>query len=321
MKFIALTAAVSATNLMTSDEYAFMKYVTDFGRSYATKAEFNFRLNIFRRNLAEIEAHNSNPNKTSTMGLNFLADRTDDEKKKMMGLLPNTERKTMSFFNEDNLADSVDWRTKGAVTPVKNQGQCGSCWSFSATGAMEGAHWVATGNLVSLSEQNLVNCSWKQGNLGCNGGLMQRAFTYAQSNPLETEADYPYTATSSILGCKYDKSKGVVAVTSQANVPAGSVSQLMAAISQAPVSVSVDAGSSVFQLYKSGVVTGSACGTQLNHGVLAVGYGTDANGVDYYIVKNSWGAAWGDQGYILLGREDGDGVCGIQMDSSQPKTN
>lgn len=127
---------------MTSDEYAFMKYVTDFGRSYATKAEFNFRLNIFRRNLAEIEAHNSNPNKTSTMGLNFLADRTDDEKKKMMGLLPNTERKTMSFFNEDNLADSVDWRTKGAVTPVKNQGQCGSCWSFSATGAMEGAHWV-----------------------------------------------------------------------------------------------------------------------------------------------------------------------------------
>jgi len=322
MKFAVacLLASASAYDLMDTEEYQFMSFITEQGRSFGTTAEYKFRLNVFKNRLAEHKAHNEVEGQTSTVGVNHLTDRTDEEIKQLLGFkeMPVSEDRNETLLSEENLADSMDWRAKGAVTPVKNQGQCGSCWSFSTTGAMEGAHFVATGNLVSLSEQNLVDCSWL--NHGCNGGMMDLAFTYAKSHALETEAEYPYTAKSGLFACKYDKSKGAVKVSGYTDVKKSSAPQLKAALNTGPVSVAIQADQPVFHAYTGGIITGTSCGTQLDHGVLAVGYGTE-NGTDYYIVKNSWTAQWGEQGYVRIGIEDGAGVCGIQSQPSYPTTN
>jgi len=220
----------------------------------------------------------------------------------------------------EDVADAVDWRDQGAVTPVKNQGQCGSCWSFSATGSMEGRYQIKTGNLVSLSEQQLVDCSTSQGNMGCNGGLMDYAFQYAESNPLETEAEYPYTAKDG----KCHVSGGEVAVRSFKDVTPKSASALKAAAAEGPVSIAIDAGGIAFQLYHGGIMKGgglTGCGTSLDHGVLLVGYGSE-NGKDYWIVKNSWGASWGEKGYLRMARDDSStdaGTCGLQLQPSYPE--
>jgi len=196
------------------------------------------------------------------------------------------------------LASEVNWVDKGAVTGVKNQGQCGSCWAFSTTGAIEGAREIAGSGLTSLSEENLVECS-KQ-NHGCGGGAMVLGFMYAEKNPLMTEAAYPYTSGGGHSGsCKYQKSEGVGSVKGFEEV-SKSASQMKAAISKGPVSVAIEADKSVFQHYRSGVLTGRACGTKLDHGVLAVGYGSE-DGEDYFLVKNSWGGSWGDNGYVKIG--------------------
>jgi len=321
MKFAvaALLATASAYETMEASEYAFMKYITEHGKMYATKAEYNFRLAQFQKRVAEHETFNAQ-NNTSSQGINFLTDRTDEEIKKMLGYktMPLEAPRNQRYFPEVELADSLDWRTKGAVTPVKNQGQCGSCWSFSTTGAMEGAHFIKTGNLVSLSEQQLVDCSML--NHGCNGGSMALAFMYAKKHPLETETDYPYTATSGLFRCKYNKDKGVVGTTGQTDVKPKSASQLKAALNNGPVSVAIEADQPVFHQYTGGVITSSSCGTALDHGVLAVGYGTDAEAGDYYIVKNSWTTQWGEQGYVRIGIKDGAGICGIQMQPILPST-
>jgi C1A family cysteine protease len=318
----ALLANVSTYKvgeLMTEADYKFIDFVSSQGRSFATKAEFEFRSNIFRQRLAEHEAHNSK-NTTWTIGVNQLTDRTDEEIKTLLGFkaMPTTpEDKTVSV-EEIEAATPVDWRAKGAVTPVKNQGQCGSCWSFSTTGALEGAHAIKTGNLVSLSEQNLVDCSWS--NHGCKGGLMDLAFKYTESHKLETEAEYPYTAKTGLFACKYKKDLGVVGATTYADVPKNSIPQFKAFLAKGPVAIAIEADRSVFNQYTGGIITGTACGTQLEHGVLAVGWGVE-NDTEYYIVKNSWSAQWGEKGYVRLGIEAGPGVCGIHTSASQPVTN
>ena len=211
---------------------------------------------------------------------------------------------------------SVDWVAAGAVTPVKNQGQCGSCWAFSTTGSTEGAIFVSGKPLPVLSEQQLVDCAGAQGNQGCNGGLMDYGFQYIIDNKgIGSEASYPYKAADGT--CK--KVASVATITSFKDVPTNSETALVAAIVQQPVSVAIEADQDSFQLYAGGVMS-AVCGSQLDHGVLAVGYGT-LNASDFYQVKNSWGADWGMKGYILLGRGaafKAAGQCGIQMDPSYP---
>jgi len=178
---------------------------------------------------------------------------------------------------------------------------------------MEGAHCVASGSLVSLSESELVDCDTADGNAGCNGGDMQTAMVWTEANPLATEEAYPYKASDGT--CKESSVTGVVGCTGNAPVAAGSMSGLMSSIETAPTSVAIEADKLVFQFYTSGIMNSAKCGTNLDHGVLAVGYGSDGD-QGYYIVKNSWASSWGDQGYIKIGRSgDGDGICGIQMDA------
>jgi len=207
------------------------------------------------------------------------------------------------YLSEDQLKDTVNWVTQGAVTGVKNQGQCGSCWSFSSTGAIEGAEFLhGTKKLTSLSEQQLVDCSTR--NNGCKGGSMGLAFLYTEKNPLERESDYPYTAKDG--NCKYERSKGVGEVKDAYSVKADNPSALMSVIKQyGPVSIAVEADKSVFQHYKTGVLDSPLCGKHLDHGVLAVGYGED-----YFLVKNSWGPTWGAEGYLKISNSASN-ICGI----------
>jgi len=193
--------------------------------------------------------------------------------------------------------DIVNWVNKGAVTGIKNQGQCGSCWSFSATGSMEGEKFIKTGTLTSLSEQNLIDCSTREGNMGCNGGLMDDAFKYVISNRgIDTESSYPYQATGP-NACKFNAANIGDTISSYKDVTRGSESALQTAVNQQPISVAIDAGHNSFQLYKSGVYYEPACSaSQLDHGDLAVGYGTYNSGKAYWLVKNSWGTGWGSQG-------------------------
>jgi len=325
MKYAALVAGTSAFALQSGDvisatEYKFMSFISSYNRSYGTVAEYKFRLEQFAKRVAEHERFNAVSGQTSTQGVNHLTDRTDAEIKMLNGFkeMPTkAENRTVSL--EATASSPIDWRAKGAVTPVKNQGQCGSCWSFSTTGAMEGAHFVSSGKLLSLSESNLVDCSWL--NHGCNGGMMDLAFQYAEGHSLESEADYPYHPNTGIFACKYDKSKGQVKVTTYTDVPKNSSEQLKAALQKQPVSVAIEADQPVFHQYTGGIITSDSCGTGLDHGVLAVGYGVDASKGEYYIVKNSWTADWGEKGFVRIGVKDGAGICGIQMSASYPTTN
>lgn len=300
---------------------SFESWINMYNVSYPTITEYNIRQSIYLKNLIKIAQHNSE-NHTWTMGVNRFADLTGQEfSQQYAGCYHQTRMyNNVVELESTALPQSVNWTAEGVVTPVKNQGQCGSCWAFSTTGSTESAWSISKNESVSLSEQQLVDCSNAEGNQGCNGGLMDYGFQYIINNHgLTTEDNYPYTAKDGT--CNKQKASNVAAnIIGFTDVPPNSELALMTAIARQPVSVAVEADQSSFQMYSSGVMT-ATCGTNLDHGVLAVGYGT-LNNQDYWIVKNSWGADWGLNGYILLGRGakyGANGQCGIQMDPSYPR--
>merc|ERR1712093_772702 len=264
----------------------------DNSKSYSNE-EFVFRWNVWKENQQLIDEHNRS-NKTFFLAMNKFGDLTNAEFNKLFkGLafdysLHANKAAAEKAVPAPGLPADFDWRQKGAATHVKNQGQCGSCWSFSTTGSTEGANFLKTGRLTSLSEQNLIDCSGSYGNNGCNGGLMDYAFEYIINNKgIDTEASYPYQTAQ--YSCQYN--------------PANSGA--------------IDASHNSFQFYSGGVYYESACSsTQLDHGVLAVGWGTE-NGQDYWLVKNSWGADWGLSGYIKMARNRNNN-CGIATSASYP---
>ncbi|KAJ9584365.1 hypothetical protein L9F63_021292, partial [Diploptera punctata] len=307
---MAVTACycVSLTEVLHA-EWALFKL--KYGKHYESKAEEEFRMRIFLENKEKIAKHNAEYElglHTYTLGINRFADQLHHEiSGKMNGFdskNAGSKRLGSTFITPENVVipDEVDWRQKGAVTPVKNQGQCGSCWAFSAVGSLEGQHFRKTGNLTSLSEQNLIDCSADYGNKGCYGGLMDYSFEYIKKNGgIDTEESYPYEAQ---LGkCRYNHSTIGATDTGYTDIKAGDEQMLKEAVATiGPISVVIDANADSFVFYESGIVCDPSCSsTQLNHAVLVVGYGTDEKTKqDYYIVKNSWGEIWGDKGYIKM---------------------
>ncbi|KFM80821.1 Cathepsin L, partial [Stegodyphus mimosarum] len=304
---LALVALACAAPFTPELDVHWENYKKLHGKSYKAFEEYSRRM-IWESNLSKIIKHNIEADlkqHSFRLGLNHLSDMTTEEVNSLLnGYKPSKKVSTTTFVppSHISLPDEVDWRKEGLVTKVKDQGQCGSCWAFSTTGSLEGQHKKKTGNLVSLSEQNLMDCSTEQGNQGCNGGLMDNAFEYIKENGgIDTEESYPYEAVEG--PCRFKKANVGATVTGYVDIPSGDEKALMKAVATiGPVSVAIDASQFSFQQYSEGVYDEEDCSTtELDHGVLVVGYGTE-DGQDYWLVKNSWGPSWGLNGYIKMSR-------------------
>jgi len=312
-----------------------------YEKVYNTVAEEEKRLQIWIGNLAHIQMHNYGKNTTFTMAMNefgdmtgkeFVAERNGYDYKKKLEITRKAAVYMPSLLtlvdDQDKLPENVDWRDHGYVTEVKNQGQCGSCWSFSTTGSLEGQMKRKTGTLPSLSEQNLIDCSKREGNNGCNGGLMDFGFQYIEDQDgIDSESSYPYEMRDD-KSCRYKKSNKVADDIGYVDVPRGSEKALKDALANiGPVSVAIDASNRSFQFYREGIYYEKHCDSDaLDHGVLAVGYGVDDDASDhdkkhgynkYWIVKNSWSPSWGEKGFIKMAR-DRNNHCGIATAASYP---
>ena len=307
-----------------SAEHHFASFKTKFGKTYATQEEHDYRFSVFNANLRRAKRHQM-MDPSAVHGVTMFSDLTPKEfRKQFLGLkkgfkLP-TDAHTAPILPTNDLPEDFDWRDHGAVTSVKNQGSCGSCWSFSAVGALEGAHYLATGELVSLSEQQLVDCDhecdpeqYGACDAGCNGGLMTNAFEYTlKAGGLEREEEYPYTGTDR-GPCKFDKTK-IAATVANFSVVSIDEDQIAAnLVKNGPLAVGINA---VFmQTYIGGVSCPYICSKRQDHGVLLVGYGSAGYAPirlkekPFWIIKNSWGETWGENGYYKICR--GRNICGV----------
>lgn len=319
LSFIGLSFVSSSSDKHWVD---FRNFQSKFNRRYETIEELKKRFEIFRKNVIEIYNHNNQENKTFTLDINQFTDLTQEEfvHYYVSGLNNYQSYGCGTYVAPSNilLPSSVDWRQNGAVSSVKDQGQCGSCWTFSSTGAVEASWAISKGQLLDLAEQQLVDCAqgFKYGSHGCNGGQMEGAFKYIIENGQCIESSYPYTANDGTC----QNCQSAIYMTGCYDVKPNDQLSLKSAVSRQPVSVAIEADTFYFQSYSSGVLTSDKCGTKLDHGVLVVGYGTE-NGNDYWLVKNSWGTSWGDKGYVKIGRSDlqnDPGICGIAMQPSYP---
>ena len=303
----------------------FSEFRERFHKKYENLEQFIERFEIFKENMKFIEEHNNDYLQNFTLSMNQFTDLTNEEfrERNNRGLVKLGGYGCRSFSDSSSrLPESVDWRKDGAVTSVKDQGQCGSCWTFSATGAIEGAWAIRKNDLIDLSVQELVDCAtgFQYGSHGCNGGQMDGAFKYVIDNGQCSDKDYPYVSGTTKKDGNCQSCKAIVSISSCYDVEANNQQVLKQAVYQQPVSIAIEADTRYFQSYSSGILDSPECGTKLDHGVLIVGYGEE-NGKKYWLVKNSWSTSWGDHGYVKIARSDSTndpGICGIAMQPSFP---
>ncbi|XP_019174049.1 PREDICTED: ervatamin-B-like [Ipomoea nil] len=329
---LGLSALASQATARTLEETSLLlrheRWMARHGRSYKDDVEKANRFKIFRENLEFIESFNKAGNRSYKLGTNKFTDLTNEEFRATMlneeksSPLPKAS-KPASFLNESlaQVPDSLDWRKQGAVTGIKDQGNCGCCWAFSVVAAVEGITKIKTGQLISLSEQQLLDCDRQYGD-GCNGGVRTQAFEFIKENGgLVAESDYPYEGAQEESCSAQNLGTPAAAITGY-QVVSTTESALLAAVANQPVSVGITIGGDVFQHYQTGVFTGDGngdCGSGYHHAVTIIGYGTSGGGEDYWLVKNSWGTSWGENGYMKMARGiNGDGVCGVNTRASYP---
>ena len=306
--FLMNTVDSISVNSIYMDKY--QKYIHKYNKDFSYGNFFTFKNNMeyieqFNNNLFKVEVN-------QFVDVNLLENNLIKKRKHQL-----YENATEVFDIE--FPNSVNWVEKNVVTKVKNQGQCGSCYAFSATGSMEGIYAIKNNHLRNISEQQIVDCSGNEGNQGCFGGYMNQVFQYVIDNDgICSEQEYPYNAIQNKCN---DKCQSIVQISSYQNVTQNNETILMNAVAQQPVSVAIQANLPSFQFYSKGIYNDSQCTDELDHGVLVVGYGEDDNNVSYWLVKNSWGPNWGENGYIRILRNltnNTSGMCGIAMEPSFP---
>lgn len=304
----------------------FSQFISTYNKVYKNDDEFEQRKAIFCSNYDYIEQHNARNGINFKLDINAFADLTDKEFQAQyannviepVNFLDVNDVDAIDYASGKKLPSEFDWVPTGHVSPVKNQGQCGSCWSFSATGVIESHLSIYKNETVLLSEQELVDCSWMYGNMGCGGGMPSRAYRYVKRFGLSTEAEYAYDAKGHMcktLTHQYDEK---YRITGWKNITPFNETRLVELlVNVGPISVGIDASSKEFRFYKTGVM--DTCGLTINHAVLLVGYGTE-EGQDYFKIKNSWDTTYGDQGYIKIsrGKHVPMGTCGITLTATYP---
>lgn len=319
----ALIAAVSIykiknvdeINRITPDLIKFAKWIKEHKKTYKTPNEYIYRFKLFQQTLRKIEAHRQDDTALHTLGLNEFSDFSNKEfLAKYTGFKISKEKRNFKYISAlpQGPNSYFDWRPRGVVSKIRSQGRCGSCWAFSAIASVEAAYAISRKQLISFSEQQLIDCTPSYGNHGCNGGSINYSFNYIKDKGSQYRATYKYTGKQGT--CKYNPAKTVIKNRGLYNVPKNNDLQLGYAVSKTVVSIAID--SSGIMNYRSGIFNGK-CGTALNHCMNIVGFGAQ-QGIRYWIVRNSWGASWGEQGYIRMIRQSGAGKCGINLAASYP---